>query len=892
MSVRNLDYLFKPKSIALVGASTRASSVGAVLARNLLRGGFKGPVMPVNPKHHVIESVLTYPDIASLPETTDLAVISTPANVVPQIVQELGARGTRAAVVITAGFGESRDRTGRELQERMLEVARPHLLRIVGPNCLGVIVPGLGINASFAHIHPAPGNIAFVTQSGAIATAVLGWAHARGIGFSHVVSLGDMADVDFGDMLDYLASDISARAILLYVEAVVHARKFMSAARAAARSKPVIVVKAGRHAAGARAAATHTGALTGSDEVYDAAFRRAGMLRVLGLRELFDAVEIVAHVPAPGGDRLAILSNGGGMGVLATDALIDEGGRLAELSSETLAGLDRLLPPTWSRANPVDIIGDASPSRYRDALEGICADPEVDAVLVVNCPTAVASSVEAAKAVCEVADRLHGPTILASWTGARDVAEANRLFAEHRIAAYETPEEAIRAFMYLVTYRRNQELLTQTPPSVPEVFSPRTELAREAISAALAEQREWLNQQEVEAVLSAYGIPMVQSRIAGDPADAARAAAEIGGPVALKIRSGQITHKSDVGGVALDLVGADEVQRRAQAMLERVGAARPDARLEGFSVQPMVRRSDAFELIVGAVVDPHFGPVIVFGHGGTGVELVDDTAQGLPPLNMHLAKELISRTRIAKLLGGYREMPAADVDAIALTLIKLSQLMIDFGEIVEVDINPLLAGEKGVLALDARIRVGPAAGSSIDRLALRPYPKELEEEVRLGDGRVLLLRPVLPEDEPAFHAGFATLTPEEIRQRFHAPLKTLDHVMAARFTQLDYDREMALILTDKGIPGTTPVYAVVRLMADPDNEQAEYAIIVHGDMTGMGLGVFLMRRIIDYARSRGIKEIWGDVLRDNLTMLRLSSVLGFTRDDMGEAGVVRVRLRL
>jgi len=889
MSIRNLDYLFKPKSIALVGASTRPGSVGAVLARNLLRGGFDGPVMPVNPKHRVVESVQAYANVELLPETPDLAVIATPPRTVPGIVEQLAARGTRAAIVVTAGFGESAGGAGRELQERMLQAARPHLLRVVGPNCLGVLVPGRGINASFAQLQPRPGTIAFVTQSGAIATAVLGWAHARGIGFSHVVSLGDMADVDFGDMLDYLASDPRARAILLYMEAVTHTRKFMSAARAAARTKPVIVVKAGRRPEGARAAATHTGALAGADAVFEAAFRRAGMLRVLGLRELFDAVEIVANLAAPDGDRLAILTNGGGMGVLAVDALVDAGGKLAGLAPDTLAGLDRVLPATWSRANPVDIIGDAPPERYRDALALLRADPNVDAVLAVNCPTAVASSVAAAQAVCEVAAQ-PGPAVLASWTG--EAGEANRLFAERRIAAFDTPEEAVRGFMYLADYRRNQTLLTQTPPSIPEAFSPEVERARKAIDAALAEGREWLAQQEADEVLSAYGIPVVETRLAGSPEEAARAAAGIGGPVVLKIRSAQITHKSDVGGVVLALEGAEAVRQQAQAMLGRVAAARPDAKVDGFSVQPMVRRGSAFELIVGATVDPQFGPVILFGHGGTAVELTGDTALGLPPLNMHLARELVSRTRVARLLGGYRDVPPADLDAIALTLIKAAQLVSDFAEIVELDINPLLASEKGVLGLDARLRVARAAGSPVDRLALRPYPKALEEDVPLGDGRVLLLRPVVPEDEPALHAGFATLTEEEIRQRFHAPMKTLGHVMAARFTQLDYDREMALILTERGVPGKTPIYAVVRLMADPDNEQAEYAIIVYRAMTGMGLGVFLMRRIIEYARSRGIREIWGDVLRDNTTMLKLSAALGFTREAAAEGGVVRVRLRL
>jgi acetyltransferase len=893
MTIRNLDSLLKPKSVALVGASKTPSSVGAVLARNLFKAGFDGPVMPVNPKHQAIEGVLTYPDIASLPVAPDLVIVSTPPESVPGIVADAGKRGARAAVVISAGFGEGADAHGAALKQAVLDAARPQLLRVVGPNCLGVIVPGLGLNASFAHIAPRPGNLAFVTQSGAIVTSIIDWAEPRGIGFSHLVSLGDMSDVDFGDMLDYLANDPATHAILLYIETVTDARKFMSAGRAAARMKPVIVVKGGRRPEGARAAASHTGALAGSDAVYDAAFRRAGMLRVHRLDELFDAAETLAMAVPPAGDRLAILTNGGGIGVLATDALIEAGGRLATLSPATIESLDAVLPPTWSHGNPVDIIGDAPGGRYRAALEALLEDKGIDGLFVLNCPVAIASGVEAAEAVVETVGNRRRPTVLTSWVGDRTAVQARQVFVDHRIPTYETPEQGVRSFMRMADYRRNQDMLMETPPSVPEDFTPDTDRARGVVAEAVAAGRDWLTEPEAKDVLAAYGVPVVATRTAATPEEAALLASEIGGPVALKILSHDITHKTDVGGVILELLGPAAVREAAAAMQQRIGKQRPEAVLEGFSVQPMYHRPGALELIIGVASDAQFGPTILFGQGGTAVELIDDEALGLPPLNMHLARDVMSRTRVWRLMQGFRGRPAANLGTVALTLVKVSQLVVNVGDIVEVDINPLLADEYGVIALDARMKVVASDRPATSRLAIRPYPKELEERIELADGRELLLRPVVPEDEPSLQAGFAKLTPEEVRLRFFVPMKTLSHVQAARFTQIDYDREMALILTEPGIPGTTEIYGVVRINADPDNERAEYAVVVRSDMTGMGLGVLLMRRIIDYARGRGIGEIFGDVLRENTTMLRMCDFLGFRRSaSPDEPNIVRVTLTI
>jgi acetyltransferase len=866
--------------------------MGSVLAHNLFNFGFDGPIMPVNPRHRAIEGVLTYPDAASLPEVPDLAVLATPPATVPPLIAEFGARGTKAAIVITAGFGESGDAAGRSLLQDMLAAARPHTMRIVGPNCLGLMVPRVGLNASFAHRSALVGHLAFVAQSGAIVTSVLDWASARGIGFSHFVSLGDMSDVDFGDLLDYLANEIDVRAILLYIEAVTHARKFMSAARAASRVKPVIVVKAGRTAAGARAAASHTGALAGMDAVYDAAFRRAGMLRVREIGDLFGAVETLGMGRAPRGDRLTILSNGGGIAVMAADALADHGGHLAELSAETIAALDAVLPPTWSRANPVDIIGDAPAERYGRSLEILLGDPGTDAILVLNCPVAVASSSEAARRVIDAAgDRK--ACVLTSWLGEDAPREARRMFAESRLPTYYTPERAVRAFIDMVNYRRNQEALMETPPSVPEDFSPESGTVRNIIDAALAEGREWLSEPEAKAVLAAYAIPTVATHIAADPQAAAMVAARLAGPVVLKILSGDITHKSDVGGVILDLRAPQAVREAAEAMLRRVGEFKPDAKIDGFTVQQMVERPGAHELIVGVLEDLQFGPVVLFGQGGTAVEVIADTTLALPPLNMHLAREAMERTRVFQMLQGFRGRPAAALDDIALTLIKVSQLVVDFGEIVELDINPLLADEFGVIALDARVRVRKAVGPAAKRLAIRPYPTELEEILSLPDGRTLLLRPVRPEDEPAFQELFSRMSSEDIRMRFFAPKRTLSHPMAARMTQIDYDREMALVLADCGTPGKTGVYGVVHITADPDGEKAEYAIMVRSDMAGQGLGPLLMRRIIDYAKERGIREIFGEVLRENKPMLKVCQLFGFAqRLNPDDSSVIEVRLQL
>ncbi|MBN8995158.1 MAG: bifunctional acetate--CoA ligase family protein/GNAT family N-acetyltransferase [Rhizobiales bacterium] len=884
MSIRNFDSLFEPKAIALVGASNRPHAVGAVVARNLLDAGFDGPVLFVNPHEASIRSTLNYRSVSELPVTPDLAVIATPAATVPGLIADLGARGCRAAIVLAAGFGEGDQAGGAALRDQMLAAARPHLLRIVGPNCLGVISTGRRINASFAPSAPPPGEVALVTQSGAIATALLDWGAANGIGFSHVVSLGDMADVDFGDMLDYLALDRKTRAIMLYVENVTSARKFMSAGRIAARVKPVILVKSGRSTGAAKAARSHTGALAGSDIVYDAAFRRAGMLRVFELRELLQALASLSFGLRPEGYRLAILTNGGGAGVIAVDALEKEGGKLSELSKGGLSALDAVLPPSWSHGNPVDILGDAGGDRYGKAYAVLEAEPAKDAILVINCPTAVADSDESASAVAEVVGQPPKVATLTCWLGGTSAVSPRRRFAESGIPSYETPEEAVRAFMHMVRYRRNQNLLLETPSAPTGVEADRAAI-RGVIARVRAASRQMLTEVEAKEVLAACGIPVVETRVAATPAAAAAMARDLKGPIALKILSPDISHKSDVGGVQLGL-DASTVAGAAEAMLATVRGGAPEARIDGLVVEPMIVRPNAWELLAGIAHDSIFGPVVLFGQGGTSTEVVADRAIGLPPLNSVLARELISRTRVARVLAGYRDRPPADLAAIADVLIRLAQLAADFPEIAELDINPLLADAGGVVALDARILLGD--GPSMPP-AIAPYPATLAYGVTTSDGLAVFLRPIRPDDEPLLADMVRRSDPADVRLRFLLHGVRFSDTMAARLSQIDYDREMAFVAlaSESGAP---ELLGVGRLVADPENEKAEFAVMVRSDLKGRGLGYCLMQELVAHARRRGLKVLHGEVLRENRTMLQLASELGFVTTATEAPNVVEVRL--
>ncbi len=878
MTTRNLDALFRPAAIALVGASNSPGSVGQVLSRNLLESGFAGPVLPVALTARAIRSAVAYRTVGELPLTPDLAVIATPPPTIPGLIAELGARGCRAAVVITAGLDA-------DLRQAMLDAARPHLLRIVGPNCLGFISPIAGINASFAHLTPPAGSLALVTQSGAVAAAAIDWAHARGIGFSHILSIGDAADVDVGDLLDYLALDPDTRGILLYVESLSDARKFMTAGRIAARSKPVVVIKAGRSASGAKAAFSHTGALAGSDLVYDAAFRRAGMLRVGDLRELFDAVSTLAAGQIVTGDRLAILTNGGGAGVMAADALEARGGRLADLAPETLERLNACAPTHWSRANPVDILGDARAPVYGQALEALLADPNADAVLVMNCPTAVGDSTAAADAVIAAIGtaRRHRP-VFSAWLGQTAVAEGRRRLVSAGVPAHETPDEAVRAFMHLVDHRRNQQALVRTP-AVDRAAAPDREAARAVIDAARAEGRVGLTDPEAREILKAYGVPALESVTVTSPEAAGEAAAKMGRPVALKILSPDISHKSDVGGVVLGLMDAAATEASARAMLARVAAAKPDARIQGLVVEPMVNRPQARELLAGIAHDPTFGPVILFGSGGVAVEIVADRVIGLPPLDDMLAKDMIARTRISRLLPAYRDRGPADLDAIAGVLVRLAQLAADLPEIAELDINPLLADSDGVLALDARVALRPEGAGTV-RTAILPYPSGLVRDLEIA-GEAIVVRPVRPQDGPALAEMVARSAPEDVRLRFRSGFRTLPHGWPERLSQIDYDREMALVAESPG----DGILGVSRLAGDPEGQTAEFALMVRSDHQELGLGRLLLGAVLDHAQAKGLREVWGDVARENPRMLAMADAFGFERraaEDFSRVKVVKV----
>ncbi|MDX1392835.1 MAG: GNAT family N-acetyltransferase [Gemmatimonadota bacterium] len=885
MSVRNLESLFEPRSIAVLGASNRAGSVGTVLFRNIILGGYRGVVYPVNPKYESVQGVRAYESVRELDPAPELGVVCTPPATVPGLIGELAEVGAKAVVVITAGLTP-------EIEEEALAGARAGGLRMLGPNCVGFLTPGARLNCSFAHTDALPGRLAFLSQSGGLTTAVLDWAKSRDIGFSHFVSLGDSLEVHAGDLLDYLSADPNTTAILLYLESITRARSFLSAARAAARTKFVLVIKSGRESEGARAAASHTGALAGADEVYDAAIGRAGMLRVHEIEELFDAVETLALGERPRGDRVAIVSNGGGPGVMATDALVAAGGTLAGLAPETVASLDEVLPSTWSRANPIDIIGDATGDRYASALEIVLDDPGVDAVILLYSPVALVSGEEVARAVARVLDtRPEQPQVLTSWLGGAAAEPGRRILRDAGLPSYETPEQAARAFVDLVRYGRNQSRLMETPSYLAEDPADR-DAACGAIGRAIDDGREWLSEIECREVLRAYGIPVVESRLAGTPEEATRIAGEIGFPVALKVVSPDVLHKSDVGGVTLDLDDDEAVLEAWDDMSARLERLRPGARLEGFLVQQMASRPHARELIVGVTTDPVFGPVILFGQGGIAVEVVADRAVELPPLNSSLAESLIGRTRVSRLLEGYRDRPAADIREVCETLVRVSRLVCEIPQLRELDLNPLLADPDGVLVVDVRIRVEPDDRSPGDHLAIRPYPRELVEKVRLDDGRSVVLRPIRPEDEPAHLELFRRLKREDVRFRFFGEVRQMPHQSLARYTQIDYDREMAFIATTETEAGDGETLGVVRAVSDHDNVRAEFAIVVRSDEKGGGLGEALLAKMVRYCADSGVRELVGQVMEGNAAMLGLAAKLGFERERLAGESIVEVRLPL
>lgn len=887
MTVRNLDAYFRPSSVAIVGASAREGSVGQILLENVLSGGFKGSVYPINPKYDRLHELPCYASAAELPGPVDLAVIATPSATVPVVVAELAAAGCRAGVVVTAGVDA---KSG--LRQAMLDAARPHTFRIVGPNTIGTLSPWLRLNASFAPANPPAGGIALVSQSGAILTSIIDWAASEGIGFSQIVSLGDMSDVDVGDCLNWLATDPSTKSILLYLESVPAPRKFMSAARAAARVKPVIALKPGRHEAAAKAALTHTGALAGSDNVVEAAFRRAGVIRVRSIEELFYAAEITSRFESLPRARVAIVTNGGGAGVLALDELLDRGCELATLGPETMAELERALPPTWSHANPVDIIGDATPERYRAAIDAAARDQGVDLVLAMNCPTALASPLASASALAEMASdgRVHGKPVLACWLGHATAEPARAILRQAGVATAGTPVAAAQAAKLLTDWATLKDRIER----VPESFGDRP-TQRDAIHKLLRqvadEGRRLLTEPEAKTLLRAVGIESPEIITVAGAADVEAAATKLlryHRAVVVKLFSKTLTHKSDIGGVALNLAAPAAARQAAETIARRV----PPAGLDGFVVQPMIERSKAHELLIGINTDPNFGPVLVFGAGGTAVEVLRDTATGLLPLEDVLAGDLIDATRIGRLLAGYRNEAPADREAIIGVMLSLSQLVVENPAIVSLDINPLLADSRGVVALDARVEIDPSRISLAPpnpTLAVRPYPSGWGSEVRLGD-RQFYIRPIRPADARLYPTLMSKMTPEDLRLRFLVPTSHLSEETITRLSQLDYDRDIAFVAIDQR---DGSLAAVVRYAADPDHVNAEFGALVRSDLQGIGLGNYLMGRLIDYARADGLQTLTGLMLRENCKMIDLATRLGFTTLDAAEAGgTLRMSLQL
>ena len=895
MSFHFLQSLFNPQSIAVIGASARPHRIGNVVMRNLLAGGFGGVIMPVNRKRKAVAGVLTYPDIASLPQTPDLAILCTPAASIPSLIEDLGRRGTRAAIIMAGYLATTLDTDGRPLEAVVLETARRHGIRLLGGSTLGILVPKAGINATFSQMRVEPGKLGFVSQSDAVGTMVLDWALPKKVGFSHFVSLGDGLDIGFGEVLDFLGSDPDTQAILLYIESIRDRRSFMAAARAAARNKPVVAIKAGR-APHRRAPGSAQSSLLGmanlisSDDVFDAVLRRAGILRVEHLDELFGAVETVVRSRPISGSRLVAISNGGGGGIMAEDSLYLGGYTMPALDPETAAKLRRILPPSWDGCNPIDVRVDASAARYESVLKVLCEERAANAILVMHTPNALSNSNEIAETVIKAVKSVTC-NLLTCWIGDEGVASERMRFVDAGIPTFSTPGHAARAFLHIDNHRLARELLMQVPPSISSSFTPDVDGARRVLREALDAGRTQLTEAESKAILSAYGIPVVATHAATDPADAAQVAQRIGLPVALAVMSRDLRRKWDIGGVALNLETAEAVAAAARGMIERARITCPEVTISGFNLQSMLPRGHARQLLVGVTTDPLFGPLIIFGEGGRAAGIYREMSVGLPPLNLPLAHDLIGRSRAAALLETHRGDPAADREAIALVLTKVSQLLIDLPEIVELDINPLFADDKGVTAVDAHIQLS-AAPIDPHRFAIQPYPKALEQEASLRNGRPVLFRPIRPEDEAAHYVFLSHMSEQDLIYRFFHYVNQISRRDMARLTQVDYDREMAFVASARGEDGEAETLGVVRIVAAPDNETAEFAIIIRSDMKGQGLGSALMRKMIDYSRERGIRIFSGDVMYDNQPMLDLLKRFGFTFGRSEEAGILRCTLDL
>ncbi len=882
-----LDYFFKPGAIAIVGASSKEGSIGFTLLNNLQKDGFAGPVYPINPKHDEIMGLKAYPSVIAVGSPIDLVIIAVPIHEVPAVMKECGEAQVKGAIIISAG-GKEVGEEGARIEEEIRAEAKRGGIRYLGPNCMGILSPVNNLNASFAAHSAEPGSLALLSQSGAVCSAILDRAAIEKIGFSHFVSIGSMADLDFADMIDYLGNDRDARSIIIYMENMTRHRKFMSAARSVSRVKPIIVVKSGRSEAPAKAAASHTGSLAGRDDAYNAAFRRAGIIRVDTISQLFSCAQALGKMQRPIGSNLAFITNAGGPGVMAVDALSNWGFEPAQLSPETFRKLDEFLPAFWSRGNPIDILGDAPPDRYVRAVR-ICLEArELSGLIVILTPQAMTDPTGVARALAnEIKDR--SKRFMAVWMGARDVEAGIRILNEAGIPTFDTPEEAVDTFMHMYSYTRNLELLQETPPSFPHEIYVNKRQARTFINECIRRGQRVLTEVESKAILSAYGIPVNRTVAASSSQAAAEAAKNMGFPVVVKIFSPDITHKSDVDGVRLNLKSEQDVAAAFDEITSRAAGMKPGARITGVTVQSQVKKSE-IELIVGSKRDPQFGPLLLFGMGGVLTEVLKDSAVALPPLNLLLARRLMERTRVYRLLQGYRNIPAADVDRTAEFLVRVSQLVSDFPEIVELDLNPVAISNGRPVAIDARMVVEASETVAPRHLIISPYPNQYESEWLLADGTPVLIRPMKPEDEFMVKDLLDNCSAETIYFRYFSVVKNWPHESLVRFTQYDYDREIGIAAI--GLPpGPSTMMGVGRLVMPPDRPDAEFAVIIGDPWQGKGLGEKLIERVIEIARENGVQTLVGDVLPENEKMLSLVRKLGFRQLRL-EEGTCRVELDL
>ena len=892
MGKHYLSTLFAPKSVAVFGASDRPDSVGQIVFKNMLESGFKGALYPVNVKNPEVQGVRAYATIADIGEPVELVVIATPPQTVPGIIESCGIHGVKAAVIITAGFGEA-GQEGEALERALLENARRYGIRLIGPNCLGIMRPSIGLNATFNKGGANTGNIAFISQSGALCTAILDWAQHNDVGFSSVVSMGSSTDVDFGEILDYLVSDANTHSILMYIEGIRNSRRFMSALRAAARFKPVILVKVGRHEAGSRAALSHTASLVGADDVFDAAVSRAGVVRVQTITQLFTAAKALSCGFRPVGNRLAVVTNGGGPGVMAADRAADLGVTMATLSEATIDYLNQHLPPTWPHGNPVDIIGDAQADRYHHAVKACLEDDNVDGVLAILTPQAMTKPLESALEMIELANT-HSKPLLTCWMGDTQVAEARQAFARAHKPHFRTPEPAVEVFSHLSAYYRNQRLLMQMPGPFSHHVEPDVESARMIIEGAMQEHRKVLTEMESKALLSAFHIPVAKTLVARSPNEALLIAQQLEFPVAMKVNSPDISHKSDAGGVLLNLSSANQVRAAYQHIIDSVQLNLPKARIDGVSIEPMIVKPNGRELMIGLTSDPVFGPVITFGAGGTTVEIMGDRAVSLPPLNQFLVRELIQETRVAKMLGTFRNMAPANMAALEDVLLRVSEMACELPLLKEMDINPLILDENGALAADARV-VLEYRQPSADRyahMAIYPYPAQLVRQWQLADGTDITIRPIRPEDAELVQAFVRGLSEESKYFRFMNSMQELTETMLVRFTQIDYSREMALIAVTVEHGKETEI-GVARFAINPDGDSCEFALVVADNLQGKGLGQKLMVSLMEAAREKGLSSIEGEVLSNNHNMIKLMTRLGFaTKTSEEDQSIIKVSKNL